>query len=143
LLAVLDLCYFSLQCCLEVARGLAQDRIAMARRPKLTDRQIAALPRKPKRYIVTDPEQRSLFLRVPPTGPISYTAIVKTHGKQTWKALGTTDELKIDEARETTRDVTNRVKAGRPPIEPPPPAPQSVAAVAENWLRRVVDENRY
>ena len=115
----------------------------MARRPKLTDRQIAGLPRKPKRYIVTDPEQRSLFLRVPPTGPISFTAIVKTHGKQTWKSLGTTDELKIDEAREKTREVIKRVKAGRPPVEPPKPAPQSVAAVAENWLRRVVDENRY
>jgi integrase len=115
----------------------------MARRPKLTDRQIAGLPRKPKRYIITDPEQRSLFLRVPPTGPITYTAIVKTRGKQIWKALGTTDELKIDEAREKTREVVKRVKEGKPPVEPPRPAPQSVAAVAENWLRRVVDENRY
>jgi hypothetical protein len=70
----------------------------MARRRRLTDRQIAGLPRKPKRYIVTDPEQRSLFLRVPPTGPVSFTVIVKTHGKQTWKALGTADELRIDEA---------------------------------------------
>lgn len=115
----------------------------MARRPKLTDRQIAALPRKPKRYIVTDPEQRSLFLRVPPAGPITYTAIVKTHGKQTWKALGTTDELKIDEAREKTREVVRRVKAGKPPVEPPKAAPQSVTMVAQNWLRRVVDENRH
>jgi integrase len=115
----------------------------MARRRKLTDRQIADLPRKPKRYIVTDPEQRSLFLRVPPTGPITYTAIVKTHGKQTWKAIGTTDDLKIDDAREKTREVIKRVKAGKPPIEPPKAAPQSVAMVARNWLRRVVDENRH
>jgi integrase len=115
----------------------------MARRPKLSDRQIAALPRKPRRYILSDPEQRALYLRVPPAGPISFTAVVKVKGKQTWQVIGTTDELGIDEARERTREIVKRVKAGLPPIEPPKPTPQSVAAVAENWLRRVVDENRY
>jgi integrase len=115
----------------------------MARRPKLSDRQIAALPRKSRRYILSDPEQRALYLRVPPSGPITYTAVVKVHGQQTWKAIGTTDEIGIDEAREKTREVIKRVKAGKPAVEPPKPAPQSVAAVAENWLRRVVNENRH
>lgn len=115
----------------------------MARRRKLSDRQIAALPRKQRRYILSDPEQRALYLRVPPAGPVVFTAVVKVRGQQTWKALGTTDELGVDEARERTREIVKRVKAGKPPVEPPKPAPQSVAAVAENWLRRVVDENRY
>lgn len=40
------------------------------RRQGLTDKQIADLPRKRKRYTKTDPEQRSLYLRVPFEGPI-------------------------------------------------------------------------
>jgi integrase len=65
------------------------------------------------------------------------------HGQQTWKAIGTTDELGIDEAREKTREIVKRVKAGKPPVEPPKPAPRSVAAVAQSWLTRLVDENRH
>jgi integrase len=115
----------------------------MTRRPKLSDRQIAALPRKTRRYIVADPEQRSHYLRVPVSGPVVYTAVVKVRGKATWKAIATTDEIGIDEARERVREIVKRVKSGRPPVEPPKPAPQTVAAVAENWLRRVVEAGRH
>jgi integrase len=115
----------------------------MARRPKLSDRQIAQLPRRGSRYIIADPEQRSHYLRVPVSGPVVYTAVVKVHGKQTWKAIATADEIGIDEARERVREIVRRVKAGKPPIEPPKPAPQSVACVAENWLRRVVEAGRH
>jgi integrase len=114
----------------------------MARRRGLTDRQIAALPRKAKRYAISDPEQRSLFLRVPPQGPINYTIIVKRHGKQTWASIGTTDDFGIDEARERARQAIKRVKVGQKAVDPPPKPPQSVAVAAQSWLTRHVDKNK-
>ena len=66
----------------------------MPRRKGLTDKQIKALPRKPKRYIIADPEQRGHYLRIPPVGtsaPITFTAVARDpYGKQIWAALGTT-----------------------------------------------------
>ena len=61
----------------------------MARRHNLTDKQIGALPRKAKRYILPDPEQRGLYLRVPPAGPITFTAVARgPYSKQIWTTLG-------------------------------------------------------
>jgi integrase len=104
---------------------------------------IAGLSRKASRYLHADPEQRSLFLRVPPVGAISYTVIVKRQRRQTWHVVGSTDELTVDQAREKAREVIRRVKAGLPPIEPIEPEPQSVTAVCRNWLTRVVDANKH
>jgi integrase len=114
----------------------------MARRKTLTDKMIGALPRKAKRYVITDPEQRSLFLRVPPRGPINFTVIVKAHGRQTWASIGTTDDMGIEQARERARQAIKRVKAGQRAVEPPPKPPQSVAVTAQNWLSRHVDKNK-
>ena len=36
----------------------------MAKRKGLTDKQVNALPRKSRRYVLADPQQRGLFLRV-------------------------------------------------------------------------------
>lgn len=59
----------------------------MPRRRGLTDRQIAVLPRKAKRTIIADPEQRGLYLRIPPAGPITFTAVARDpYGKQIWAA---------------------------------------------------------
>jgi integrase len=111
----------------------------MKRRRGLTDRQIAALPRRAKRYAISDPEQRSLFLRVPAgDGPIVYTVIVKQKGRQKWEAIGTTDDMTIEQARERARAALKRIKSG----EPPPKPPQSVAVTAQNWLSRHVDKNK-
>ena len=111
----------------------------MARRKGLSDRQIANLPRKAKRYVIADPEQRSLFLRVPAgNGPVSFTAIVKKSGRQTWEALGTTDDLTVEEARERARVAIKRIKRGE--LRPQPP--QSVAAVAQGWLERHVAKSK-
>jgi hypothetical protein len=53
------------------------------RRQNLTDRQIAVLPRQSKRYIKADPELRGHYLRIPPTGPITFTAVARDpYGKQ-------------------------------------------------------------
>jgi integrase len=111
----------------------------VARRRGLTDRQIAALPRKTKRYVIADPDQRSLFLRVPARdGPIGFTVIVKKGGRQTWESIGTTDDLTIEEARERALVAIKRIKRGE--LRPQPP--QSVAAVAQSWLERHVAKSK-
>lgn len=114
------------------------------RREVLTDKQVAAIKRKPKRYIKADPEQRGLYLRVPAEGPIVFAAVARDpYGKQIWATLGTTADLKIDEARERAREAIRRIKDGLEAIEAPKPKPESVAEVAENWLRRHVEKNKH
>ena len=50
--------------------------IRRQRRRVLTDKMVAALPRKRRRYIVTDPEQRGMYVRVSPQGPAVFAAVV-------------------------------------------------------------------
>jgi integrase len=108
------------------------------RRRTLTDKQVAALPRKAKRYIMADPEQRGLYLRVPVSGPVTYAAVARHSGKQIWVTLGGTDVMSIDAAREKARDAIRRIRAGLEPFEAPPVKPDSVADVTEQWLKRHV-----
>jgi integrase len=110
----------------------------MVRRKGLSDRQIAALPRRVKRYALADPELRGHYLRIPPAGAINFTVIVKKGGKQTWESVGTTDDLKIEQARDKARVIIRRIKSG----EPAPVPPQSVAAVAQSWLERHVAKSK-
>src|SRR5262249_50780391 len=108
-----------------------------------TDRQVAQLARKPKRYVIPDPELRGHYLRVPPSGPIVFTVVARGPGsKQIWVAIGTDAELKVDQARAKAREAISRIKEGKPAIESPKRAPDSVAVVTENWLRRVVDREK-
>jgi integrase len=109
----------------------------MARRKILTDRMIRALPRTDKRRAIADPELRGHYLRIPPTGAIAFTVIVKKGGRQTWESIGTSADLSIEAAREKARAVIRRIKSG----EAPPMAPQSTTAVAQAWLQRHVDKN--
>jgi integrase len=109
-------------------------------RKGLTDKQVAALPRKTKRYALPDPVQPGLVLRIPPKGPISFVAVARyPKGKQAWHTVATTGTHGIDEARALARAAVRRVKAGLPPSETTPPPPQSVAAITTLWLERKVD----
>jgi integrase len=126
------------------------------RRPDFTDNMVAELPRKRRRYIMVDPEQRGLYIRVPPEGPCVFAAVARNphamipkkgggeQPRQVWTVIGTADVMKIEEARERARGVIKRVKAGLPAREPPPPKPvepASFQAVAQNWLKRYVEKN--
>ena len=112
----------------------------MTRRKTLTDRMVAALPRKRNRYILADPEQRSHYVRVPPQGPCVFAAVARSpYGKQVWVTLGSADVLAIEPAREAARTVIKRIKQGLPAFEPPVPKPDSVANVCANWLKRHVE----
>jgi integrase len=111
----------------------------MPRRRGLTDKQIAALPRKAKRYTVPDPEQLGHYLRVPARSsraPIAFVAVARdASGKQIWVTL---DATGVDQARILAREAIARIKAGKPISDPAKP---TVKDVAEQWLERHVRGN--
>ena len=113
------------------------------RRPILTDRMVAELPRRPTPYFHPDPELPKHGVRVRRNGPGAYTVVCRDpFGKQKWVKTGNTAETKITEAREIARTVIKRVEAGLAAFEPPPVQPESVAAVANAWLQRHVVKNK-
>jgi integrase len=109
------------------------------RRKTMTDKMVAALPKRRRRYIVSDPEQRGLYVRIPPSGPNVYAVVARNrYKKQVWHTVGSADVMGIDEARELTRSAIKRIKAGLPPVEAPPTPPDAFKKVAEDWLKRHV-----
>ena len=101
------------------------------RRKTLTDRMVAALPKKRERYSVPDPELAGHYVRVMPSGVKSYCASVRdpsqpatskttgrTYHKTVWHTLGSTEVLKIDEARDLARKAIKAIRAGKSPVEP-------------------------
>jgi integrase len=108
------------------------------RRRLLTDRMVAALPRKKKRYILADPEQRGHYVRVPPQGPCVFAAVARYYSKQVWATLGTADVLTIEQARDKAREAIRRIRQGLTPFEPPPVQLDTVADVCAGWLTRHV-----
>jgi integrase len=109
------------------------------RRKTLTDKMVATLPRRGKRYVLSDPEQRGMYIRVMPKGPNVYAAVARDpYGKQVWATVGSADVLKIEEARDKARKAIRRIKEGKPAFEPPAVAPESFRAVAEEWIKRHV-----
>jgi integrase len=111
-----------------------------ARRKVLTELQVAKLPRKAKRYHMADPTQQGLVLRVPPSGPICYSAVAWRGGKQSWQALGTTATISLDEARALAREACRKIKTGLPRAVTALP---SVAAVADSWVALKVEAEGY
>jgi integrase len=113
------------------------------RRRVLTDRMITALPRRDAAYFHPDPELPKHGVRVRPSGPGTYTAIVRdAYGKQKWVKIGSTAEMKIEQARELARTVITRVRQGLDPFEPPPVRPDSVGDVIANYLQRHVEGHK-
>jgi len=99
------------------------------KRRHFTDEQIRRLPRKTNRYILADPELIGHYLRVPARkskAPITFVAVTRHEGKQVWTTLGTTDTLRLAQAREQARKAIGRVQS------------LTVAAAAEDWLKRRV-----
>jgi len=121
---------------------MTEPTVRRQRRRTLTDRMVAALPRKRKRYTVTDPEQRGHYVRVPPQGPCVYAAVARDpYGRQVWATVGGADVTPIEQARDMAREAIRRIKAGLPAFEPPPVKPESFEAIAENWIKRHVVAN--
>jgi integrase len=113
------------------------------RRKTLTDKMVAALPRRLRPYFFPDPELVKHGVRVRPKGPGAFTVICRDHyGKQRWIKIGLTDALTVAEARDRAREVIKRLEAGLEPFPTLKPKPESVAAVAANWLARHVDKSK-
>ena len=108
------------------------------RRKVLTDRMVASLPKKRKRYPVPDPELRGHYVRVMPQGANVFVAVARDpYGKQVWTTIDTADKLSIEKARR--RPATHPTHQGRAAaVEPPKPKPEAFKSVAENWLKRHV-----
>jgi integrase len=107
-------------------------------RKTLTDRGVAALKPRPKRYAVPDPEMRGLWIRVQPSGGKSFWTIGSNpEGKQVWTHIGAAD-IGIATARELARPILQRVRMGLPAVEA---KAETLAAVAANWLKRHVEGN--
>ena len=82
-----------------------------------------------------------MYVRVTPRARTSSSRQARNpYGKQVWATIGTTDELKIEEARDKAREAIRRIKEGKPAFEPPPVQPESFEAVAANWFQRHVQE---
>ncbi len=115
----------------------------MARSKTLTDLQVKNLKPESKRVTLPDPELRGHYVRMTPAGAKSYCAVTRDpRGKQVWATIGSTDVYTIGEARDMAREAIKRIKAGLLPFEPPPTAPDSFKAVAENYLKRHVAANK-
>jgi integrase len=113
------------------------------RRRTLTDKMVAALPRKPKPYFHPDPELPKHGVRIRSSGPGAYTVITRDpFGKQKWVKIGSTAELKIEEAREKARVAISRIRQGLEPFEPPPVKSDTVADVVATYLKRHVEVRR-
>jgi integrase len=120
---------------------LTQEATAMARRRSLTDKMIAKLERG-RRYMLSDPEQRNLFLRIPPDSkaPITFAVYARDpYGKVRYGKVGTTADLTIEQR---ARQALLNIKDGKDAVEKPKPLPESVADVSANWLEQHVRKNR-
>jgi integrase len=112
-------------------------QIRRARRRGMSDRQVAALPSKSKRYIIADPERRGHYIRISPSGLKTFYAVARDpYGKQLWHPLGTSEEMSVEDAREAARDAIKRIRAGLPAAEAKPVKKDTCADVANNWLKR-------
>ena len=112
----------------------------MAKRKVLTDKMIAKLKPRDKRWTLADPGLTCHYVRVSPIGARSYVVAVRDpiNGKQVWKTIGSADVMCLAEARDRARVAIQRIRDGLPAVEPPAPAPDSFKAVAENYLARHV-----
>jgi Arm DNA-binding domain len=108
----------------------------MPRRKTLTELQVRKLPRRPKRYSISDPVQPGLVLRVPPQGPVQFHAVAWRGGKAKWHSVGTTATASLSEARALARDACRKIIAGQPPTAP---SLHSVADAANKWLKLKVE----
>ena len=99
-------------------------------RPK--DGPLVADPLSPG-YLFVRINQRSKAFTVVARGP---------DGIQKWATIGPTDHITIDKARIEAAKIVARIKAGETPKEPAKPKPQTLDAVAADWLDIYVVPNK-
>ena len=101
---------------------------------KMTDLGVAKLKPRKKAYSKPDSELRGHWVRVYPSGTKSFWTVARDPtGKQVWTRVGPCDALRIEQARETAREMLTRVRKGLPAI---PPKAATFGAVIDDWLSR-------
>jgi integrase len=122
---------------------MTENLIRRQRRKTMTDLMVKNLPKKRKRYILADPEQRGLYIRVPPQGPAVFAAVARNPAsEQKWATIGSADTLGIEQARDKAREAIRRIRDGLEPFEAPPVKPDAFQNVAEEWLKRHVAKKK-
>src|SRR5262245_30772343 len=99
----------------------------MARRKRLTDEQVAALPTKSARYAHPDPELPGHYIRITPTGSKTYYVVRQNK----WHAIGGVQAWPIEKAREKARCILRNEAA-----------PESIEDVAERYRNKQVAKLR-
>src|SRR5262245_49781954 len=103
---------------------------------KMSDKGVAKLKRRRKRYAKPDPELRGHWIRVQPSGTKSFWTVARDpKQKQVWTYVGPCDAMTIEEARAKARTMLQRVRAGLPAIEA---KGESFDAVIAEWHNRHV-----
>jgi integrase len=104
---------------------------------KMSDKGVAKLKRRRKRYAKPDPELRGHWIRVQPSGAKSFWTVARDpKQKQVWTYVGPCDAMTIEEARAKARAMLNRVRAGLPAIEA---KGETFDAVIAEWRKRYVE----
>jgi integrase len=101
----------------------------------------------PKRKLVPHPEKIGHYIivqKAKETGAAVRSFAVQARdgitGKQVWHTVGRCDRMSVaDAAREGDKAIA-RIRQGLPPVEPPAPPPETLRALAAEWLRRYVIE---
>ena len=110
-------------------------------RKTLSDKGVAALKHRDRRYTHPDPELRGHWVRVqaPPSTVKSFVVVARNpDGKQVRATIGPIDALTINEAREKARATLQRIRAGLPASEA---KGESFADVVARWRKRHVEAN--
>ena len=104
---------------------------------KMSDKGVAKLKRRRKRYATPDPELRGHWIRVQPSGSKSFWTVARDpKQKQVWTYVGPCDAMTIEEARAKARTILNRVRAGLPAIEA---KGETFDVVIADWRKRYVE----
>jgi integrase len=103
----------------------------------MTDKGVAKLKRRRKRYTKPDPELRGHWIRIQPSGSKSFWTVARDpKQKQVWTFVGPCDAMTIEEARAKARGILNRVRAGLPAIEA---KGETFDTVIADWNKRYVE----
>jgi integrase len=108
-------------------------------RRTLTDKGVAALKPRAKRYAEPDPQLVGHYVRVEPTGTKTFYAGTRDPAKKLhWDKIAACDVMSIQESRELARERLKRIRAGLSAVETPPDAFESVATA---WVERHAKPN--
>ncbi|MBL8791824.1 MAG: integrase family protein, partial [Rhizobiales bacterium] len=108
-------------------------------RKSLSDIGVSNLKPRAQRYAFPDPEMRGHYVRVTPAGAKSFAVVARDPGgKQIWATIGSSDSMRIEEARERGRKALQRIRDGLAPFQPAPKKIATFEEVAKSWLERHV-----